>query len=236
MILDIHSHILPGIDDGAKNINETVSLLEMMKEQGTTAVIATPHFDLSKPTKDQKREKIVSTYGEVLKAVSDKNLPEIYLGYEVVFSYGISEIPDLDKFTLAGTNKILIELPFGRMTDRIISELEEIAFTRKLVPILAHLERYTRYEGINKIYEAVWNKTASAQVTADTVCDFWSKRDISKLIRKEIFTYIGSDAHSVDTRPPYTERFVSFIKSKHKDFYNEALAASKSLLDEIRSK
>ena len=83
-------------------------------------------------------------------------MPEIHLGYELVFFYGISEKPNLADFTIAGTNKILIELPFGRMTDRIVTELEEIAFSRKLTPVLAHLERYTKYEGIEKIYDAVF--------------------------------------------------------------------------------
>ena len=143
---------------------------------------------------------------------------------------------DLENYTLAGTNKILIELPFGRITDRIITELEEVAFKKNLVPILAHLERYVCYEGIEKIYEAIWNGTMRAQVTADTVETFMGRRSISKLIKKEIFSYIGSDAHSILERPSKIKKFLSFIKSKHKEFYRVYNESSDRLYDDIKNK
>ena len=234
MILDIHSHILPGLDDGAKDYNESLKLLSMMKAQGVDVVVATPHLDPSKPTAEEKRARVIDAYNELCRLTEGKNMPEIHLGYELVFFYGISEKPNLADFTIAGTNKILIELPFGRMTDRIVSELEEIAFSRKLTPVLAHLERYTKYEGIEKIYDAVYNGVAEAQVSADTIKGFWEKMNIGKLLKKDIFIYLGSDAHSSDLRPPMMDSFLKFVQKHHKYFYKQMLHSNRKLYKDMK--
>ncbi|MBR5452053.1 MAG: hypothetical protein IKV36_03550 [Clostridia bacterium] len=234
MILDIHSHILPSVDDGAKDLSESLKILKMMKEQGADAVVATPHFDLAASDVLQKRDKIISQYNELCLSAKSQNLPEIYLGYELVFRYGMSENPELDKFTIAGTDKILIELPFGRITNKIVAELEEIAYARKLTPILAHLERYNRYEGIQKIYEVVENGDVKAQVTADTVSDFWDKMLVAKLMKRNVFTYLGSDAHSVDERAPKIDAFMKYANRHHKAFCEKMKNANKNLYKDMK--
>lgn len=234
MILDIHSHVLPAVDDGAKDLGEAIEILKIMKAQGVDVVVATPHFDIADPDALQKKEKIISKYNELRLSQEAKKLPEIYLGYELVFRYGMSENPELDKFTIAGTDKILIELPFGRITNKIVAELEELAYARKLTPILAHLERYNRYEGIEKIYEVVENGDIKAQVTADTVSDFWEKMLVKKLIKRDIFTYLGSDAHSVDERAPMIDAFMKYANRHHKAFCEKMKKANKNLYNDMK--
>lgn len=234
MILDTHSHIIPGVDDGAKSFQESIKILEMMKKQGVDVVVATPHLNLLKPSALQKREKVLAQYNELCQLTENINVPQIYLGYELVFSYGMSEDPNLDKFTIAGTDKILIELPFGRMTNRIIAELEEITFTRKLTPVLAHLERYTQFEGVDRIYDAIYSGVAEAQITADTVDGFWNKITVGKLLKKDIFTYLGSDSHSIDERPPKMDTFLKYVQRHHKYFYNQMLIANKNLYKDMK--
>lgn len=234
MILDIHSHILPGIDDGAKNFEESIKLLQMMKNQGVDIVVATPHLDISEPNALEKRDEVISQYKKLCEMASGKKLPEIYLGYELVFRYGMSENPNLDKFTIAGTNKILIELPFGRITNKIIAEIEEIAYARRLTPVLAHLERYIQYEGVDKIYDAVLNGDVEAQISADVVDGFWDRMFASRLIKKDVFTYFGSDAHSVEKRPPMVDRFMKFAKKYHKSFLKKTNEASKKLYMDMK--
>ena len=234
MLLDIHSHILPGVDDGAESISESIKILKMMKSQGIKAVIATPHFDPANENKEQIKKRIQTVYGELLDQIKERNLPEVFLGYEVMFRYGMSDIQDLDSLTLAGTNKILIELPYGIITNRIITELEEIAFTRKLSPIIAHLERYKHCEGIEKIYDAIYNGVVEAQVTADTTQGILAKKNISKLLKKDVFTYLGSDAHSPDLRPPMVDSFLKFVKRYHGYFYDQLLDANKKLYKDMK--
>ena len=79
-MLDIHSHILPGVDDGSKSLDESVKILEMMKEQGITDVIATPHFYAFRENLDEYLKKIQDSYNLLKSYVAGMNLPDIYLG------------------------------------------------------------------------------------------------------------------------------------------------------------
>ena len=83
-MLDIHSHILPGVDDGSKSLDESVKILEMMKEQGITDVIATPHFYAFRENLDEYIKKIQNSYSQLKLHVADMDLPDIFLETEVL--------------------------------------------------------------------------------------------------------------------------------------------------------
>ena len=87
--MDIHSHILPSVDDGASNIEESVELLNMMKSQGITDVIATPHFDASVNNIDDFKVAVSSSLLALNEEIKDMNLPNVYLGSEVYYFRGI---------------------------------------------------------------------------------------------------------------------------------------------------
>ncbi len=233
MFLDIHSHVLFGVDDGAKTIEESLELLRLVKSQGTDAIIATPHFFPNKETASAKKDIIIRNHKELWEAAKGEIYPELFLGYEVSFFYGISNYESLDELTLGGSDKILIELPFSRITDKVAYELEEIAFSRKLTPILAHIERYRSYEGIEKIDDLIYNDVVRAQTTSSCAVGFSNKRDISRLLEKGIITYFGSDAHNMTARPPHNDKFLKFAQKKHYPFYEKMLESNKRLYNSM---
>ena len=85
IILDIHSHILPGVDDGAADLNESVKLLEALFEQGVTDVVATPHFYPMDEDIDSFKDRIGRAYLRLWEKSEGRNLPNIYLGAEVLY-------------------------------------------------------------------------------------------------------------------------------------------------------
>ena len=114
MYFDIHSHILPGVDDGAKDICESVELINSMKKEGITAVIATPHFypnemDFGNFLEDRK-----NAY-ETLCSILDGDIPKIYLGCEILYFKRMGASRELEKLSLNNSKYILLELFDGHI-------------------------------------------------------------------------------------------------------------------------
>lgn len=240
MIFDIHSHILPRVDDGAKSVKESCELLRKLKTQKVDAVIATPHLYIPSGTADEVKEKAEKAYA-MLKIESERiQGPELFLGYEVGYFNGIASAEDVKKFTLCGTNYILLELPLSSITDKMVDDILEMSYNFKLIPIFAHLERYLRVKGIGKILSMIENGDAFAQITAEKPMGFFKKCPADKLIEGGYVSFIGSDCHSVDKRPPlmdefyayatkkYSEGFVKYISENNQNLYNKITKKSQS--------
>ena len=110
---DIHTHIVPNVDDGARSMEESLALLELLAAQGVCSLIATPHFyadnclDLGAHI-----ERMEKAFRE-LKSNLKEGMPQIYLGHEVLYFNGISSCEDMKKLTINNSNYILLELPFS---------------------------------------------------------------------------------------------------------------------------
>ena len=111
-IVDFHSHILPGIDDGSQSLEESIAMLRMEAEQGIRYVVATPHFYPRYETPEsflEKRSQAESLLRSALK--QEKNLPQVAMGAEVYYFRGISESEFLPRLTIQGGQCILLEMP-----------------------------------------------------------------------------------------------------------------------------
>ena len=107
-LFDIHSHILFGVDDGPKNIKESLNLLEAMKNDGITKIMATPHF-YPQDTDLSDFQKIVKQNFKILRTLAvQNNLPEIYLGCELLYFSGIGQSTSLGSLCLNNSNYLLL--------------------------------------------------------------------------------------------------------------------------------
>ena len=144
-MIDFHSHFLPGIDDGAPDVETAVSMLIKSKSQGVDVVVATPHYYSHKQTVDEFLKNREESY-ELLKKYLDENqldVPEIRLGAEVRFSHEIMEMQP-EKLVIEGTNTILIELPFTYWNEWIYEDLFKLSALseeEKYVKIIELLEK-----------------------------------------------------------------------------------------------
>ena len=138
-MIDFHSHILPAMDDGSKNEQESIAMLTELKNQGITRVIATPHFYANGESVSaflSRRQKSFE------KLNLNSNFPQVVLGAEVRYYEGISRLADLTKLCINGTDLLLLEMPSAKWTDFVIKELISLASNGNITLVLAHIERY----------------------------------------------------------------------------------------------
>jgi len=149
VVVDIHSHILPGIDDGAKNMQETIEMIDIAVEEGIDVIIATPHYEIGIDPEFLKKYQEV--YNDVLQYIESHEIPlQLYQGNEIYYSESIPELLQSGNIhTMNGSRYVLVEfLPSVEYSSM------ERAFRKLLYagywPILAHTERYMALQKINQ--------------------------------------------------------------------------------------
>ena len=148
-MIDIHSHILPEIDDGSKSYEETLKMLEEAHNVGFEKIISTSHYAINCfEAPEYKRKELVEELN------LQENLPHIYLGSEIFLTYNIIDLlKEYKASTINGTNYILIELPLKNQFNDLkgmITRIKENGY----YPILAHPERYLPIQkNFNMLYE-----------------------------------------------------------------------------------
>ena len=202
-VIDIHNHVLIDVDDGPKNKEEMLDLLNQAKDEGVTEVIATPHH-LS-PAFDNEYKIVERKLHELLDLEEIKDLGiKIYPGQEIRISDQI--IQQLEKGEAIGLNHskyLLIEFPSGRVphyTNRLFFELQSKGY----VPIIAHPERNKEIsQNLDVLFDLV-NGGALSQLTSASLLGVHGKKlqKISiQMIENNLVHFIASDAHHVSQRP-----------------------------------
>ena len=200
--IDIHTHILSGVDDGAKTIEDSIALLKQEKENGVSSVVLTPHFYPEAHNFDEHYNKCRESFLALKEAIKGKDLPQIYLGFEVQYFSGISKSDTLDKLCFENTNVILLEIPFlNTLTDNMINEIVKLDMDIGLSVIIAHIERYAKERLFKKLLKVVSDGHAKAQISSDYLMDSLSKKTVYKLFKNNLVSYIASDSHDQKERP-----------------------------------
>lgn len=212
--VDIHSHILPGIDDGAANWGETLEMMAAAQAERIATVIATPHYGVDNVhySIDEARQLIKEATSRAQELHINTKL---LLGSEIYYVPGIvRDVANGRAATMAGSSYVMIEFDESTSFDRICSAVHE--FTRECYkPIIAHAERYTclRDRDLERIQEL---RDLGAYIQVNT-CNFddnklvCKKNNPSREQRKEfakallvadLIDFIASDSHNTGTRPP----------------------------------
>ncbi len=213
LMLDIHTHILPQIDDGATSIDESVVLLERLKEQGCTHVLLTPHFYAQTTDIAEFEELFEKRFAELNEAVKQKDLPVLLPGCEVYYFSGISTCSGLDALTLNKSKYLLLELP-EILTPKALDSVVDLNLNRGLVPIIAHIERYKKSKYYGNLLEFVGNGIALSHINASSFTKNSSTRDCFSLIQNNLVTYIASDVHNPKGRPACFDKAFAKIEKK----------------------
>lgn len=196
MLIESHIHLLPGIDDGAKNAKMSLEMLEMLKAQGVGRIYATPHFyahrERSVPDFLEKRAQAYQKIG------SPEN---VRLGAEVAVEHGISELPGIETLAFEGTHLILLEFPYTKYASWMGQEICNIAAEYHLTPVIAHIHRYLELFTKEQM-EHVLQMDAVFQVNHEAFKDFRQRRFVHRLLKEEYPVVFGSDSHNLTDRKP----------------------------------
>ena len=204
MLTDYHCHILPEFDDGAKDAETSLEMINIMKEQGVERIIATPHFYAHEErslTEYLLRREDAYESMEALAAAQNIALPNMVLGAEVAIEHGISKIHGIDKLAIEDSDLILLELPFRDYEDWMSEEINAIRSEYGLTVVLAHIHRYLAYytpENFDRILET----DAVFQFNNEVFLLEREAKLIKQLTDDKRSIIFGSDAHNTDTRRP----------------------------------
>lgn len=207
-MIDIHTHILPCIDDGSQSVEETLKMLDVMVKSGVKKVVATPHYYPELMSVEDFLVQRQEAYKKIEKLKPEGI--EIVLGAEVMLGYDLHK-EDLRKLVIGETDYILIEMPYGRWDPWVFNEVFKISAKHGLEIIVAHIDRYVdiaRKEDINQIFKMNLNY----QVNVDRLGGFLKKSPALKMMKDGAVHFIGSDCHNTDTRVPCIADAVEKIK------------------------
>ena len=224
---DIHSHILFDVDDGSRNLEESIELLKKLKEIGFNNIILTPHYINGSEYSSDNHEKKVK-FKELQNELKEQNIDiNIYLGNEVFIN---NEIYDLIKegiiHTLNNTRYTLIELPFHNE----IVNLEDIIYELKIkgiIPIIAHPERYTYFQKNYKEVDKLKEEGILFQANYASILGYYGKESqklLKYMLKKQYIDYFGTDVHRT-TKTYVIDNFKKIekqiIKITKNDYYEE---------------
>ncbi len=214
--IDLHSHILPALDDGARDINETKEMLRVAYEEGIREIIVTPHFFASEKSASAKR--IKDTIAMVQDEMKQWGFSiKFYPGNEIFYHSEVAELLDAgDICTLAGSEYVLVEFDpmteYSYLRDGIL-KLDSYGY----IPILAHAERYECLFRKKERLQRVKDHGGLIQVNASSfqrsIFDEIGKR-ARYIMKNELLDFIGTDAHSTGKRSPRMQATVSYLYRK----------------------
>ena len=214
-MIDVHCHILPGIDDGSRNTEESKALISEEMNQGINTIIFTPHFYAQRDSVGHFLEKRANSFSHLQSAVQfDKIGLKPRLGAEVYYFGGIGKAEMVPELCVTGTDILLLEMPFGQWIKAVYEDVEQLVKKQKLTVILAHVERYFQFQKDSSVMEQVLALPLIVQLNAGSLLggvkltDFAGrkkKKQCLSLLSEDRDILLGTDAHNMVSRKPNME-------------------------------
>ncbi|PSH03992.1 MAG: exopolysaccharide biosynthesis protein [Acidobacteria bacterium] len=198
-MIDIHCHLLPCVDDGAKSWDITIEMCRMAQQDGVTHIVATPHSNYEYRYDRGLHAAIVQELRSRVPGMSFSLGCDFHLSYENIED--AMDHPEL--YAIGDTRYILVELS-EYSTFNVAQTLYQLQ-TTGLVPIITHPERNPLILGRPESLTEFADAGCLFQITANSLTGFWGKtsqRMCETMLKKNMVHFIASDAHGVKSRPP----------------------------------
>lgn len=213
---DLHCHILPGVDDGAQTIEESMEMIDLSYKEGTRSILFTPHYvrGHNQYTKESLDETFSDFKNQVKEKYPDFNL---YLGNEILYEEGI--VDDLKAgniHTLNHTKYVLVEFNIKNSYSQIYDAIRKLTNAR-FRPIIAHVERYLAlYKRMDRIEELLDMETLLQMNISSVYGGMFDEnaRWCKKLVKEGYISFFGTDAHDLAERAPIINDYVGWIEKK----------------------
>lgn len=213
-MIDFHSHILPNIDDGAKSIEETFNMIKEAESVGFNKILLTPHYiEGYYETDVAEREVWLNAISENLAIKSIKT--DLYLANEIYISDNIMQLLENAKAsTINNTSYVLFELPFDVEPENLYNLVYNL-IANKLVPVLAHPERYSYVQKEPELVADLIEKGVLMQMNYGSIIGQYGKKAqfiAKKLLTHKMIHFLGTDAHRQNTIYPKIPSIISELK------------------------
>ena len=205
-MFDIHCHILPGVDDGSGNLNDSIEMAQLAAESGTKGIVVTPHCNIPGMFGNYYGAEFKEKFMHLKQVLEQKNTPvQVYPGQEVFLSRHFEEHLEKGEFiTLNGSKYMLVELDFRIDAASAFSRLERL-ISHGYVPVVAHPERYGFVIENPDAVRKIRSVGALVQVNSCTLTGEFGRliqKTASNIVRNRFADFVASDAHSQYSRTP----------------------------------
>ena len=226
-MIDIHTHIIPGIDDASQTMDASIKMARNAYENGVNTLIATPHCNIEGVFENYYDQSFVDRFLYLEEAIKKENIPlQLHLGMEV---YATEEVPELLKkgkiTTLNQSKYILIEFSFQKdslLIEFLLQELVQLGY----VPIIAHPERYPYVQKHpDMVYDWI-EQGCYIQINKGSIMGnfgFSARNTAIYLLECKLASFVASDGHGATQRTTDLSRVYQYIKSRYTDKYAEVL-------------
>jgi len=203
-MIDVHSHILPGIDDGSKNLDVTASMLKIAQDDGIDKIIVTPHYVTG--IFENSYDDVLKSLNNVNSLIQDKGLNiKLVPGQEIFLDrYTLDLYKDGILRGINGGSYLLCELPMDKLPEDAMDMIYELHVAGARV-IIAHPERYMYFVNDLTLINDFIKEECYFQINSGSISGIFGhevKKTAKLMIKNGICDFIGTDAHNADTRSP----------------------------------
>lgn len=220
-MIDIHNHILYGVDDGSKDLDMSLAMLKEEMEQGVTTIYLTPHQNQQTLTGPLLKER----YQSFLEELKEKGIDmDLRLGAEIYYYPGLKQ--DLlsgKALTMDESKYVLVE--FSTRTETNVSEIVYELVMAGFTPIIAHIERYPYLK--KEDYFDIKEAGGLIQINSGSFSRFSSRGLIKYLLKNDLVDYVATDAHDNSKRKVDFSFVHSYIKKKYPELYTKLIEMKK---------
>lgn len=214
-ITDLHTHILPHMDDGSPDVQTSLQMLEGLAAQGVKTVCATAHYYAWSESVDEFLKRRESAWRHIKKEAEEVGrLPQVFLGAEVAYFPGISRSTQLEQLCLGGTRTLLLELSYTQWTPQQVEEVACLSLDHGYQVVLAHPERFSYIQTYRGDMRKMLSLPIVMQINADSLLHWRSRRLAIELLGGDTPAVLASDCHNLTTRPPRLVKARQLVEKK----------------------
>ncbi len=228
---DIHTHILPGMDDGSKSSEESLKMIDKLLSQGVNNIIFTPHYYSDRESIESFIERRTEAFARI-----KNRLPSgvnVKLASEVYVSDYLFNREDITPLCIDGNRFILLEFPFySSFHERSLDQLRSIMYDYKVKPILVHIERYKKLLDSMGAIERLVRLGCLLQVDLAAIGEPSTFRKLVKLFDKNLISLVATDCHNMTKRVPDFTTGTRVLNTRYgKHYFDRLMENAKAVFD-----
>ena len=228
-MVDLHTHILPNVDDGAQSVEESMLLIKSLLNQNISTVVCTPHFN---PTQ-LSLENFIKKRDQSMSLLKDTHI-SLIPGSETVLHEYLFHYPDLNGLCIGNTRYLLTELPYSKWNEKTYELVERFMSYYNIYPVIAHIERYPNVKKNIKSIKRLIDLGCVIQLNSSSVLDENNWGRIVRYMKRGYIDVLSSDCHNMTVRPPTIDIAYKKIENKFgRDYCEILMRNAQSIVDGV---